>query len=122
MTKRSRSRFLARWFVSSFGLWIAAEILGNSSISFGGKASAIIVSGLILALINTFIKPLIVFLTLPAVLLSLGIFMVVINALTVLLAARLYGPLEVAGFGVAVIAGIVIGLVNWLVTAFLEDK
>ncbi len=83
--------------------------------------SAIIISGLILALINTFIKPLIVFLTLPAVLLSLGIFMVVINALTVLLAARLYGPLEVAGFGVAVVAGIVIGLVNWLVSALLEE-
>jgi uncharacterized membrane protein YvlD (DUF360 family) len=40
----------------------------------------------------------------------------------VLLAANLYGPLEVDGFGVAIIAGLVIGLVNWLVTAFLEDK
>lgn len=119
--KKTRSRFITRWLVSSLGLWIAAELLGNSSISYGGKISAIILSGLILALVNTFIKPLIVFLTLPAVLLSLGIFMVVINALTVLLAARLYGPLEVSGFGVAVIAGIVIGLVNWLVSALLED-
>jgi putative membrane protein len=119
--KKSRTRFLARWFVASFGLWVAAELLGNESISYGGKVSAIIFSGLVLAIINTFIKPLIVFLTLPAVLLSLGIFMIVINALTVLLAARLYGPLEVAGFGVAVIAGIVIGLVNWLVSALLEE-
>jgi putative membrane protein len=83
--KKSRSRFLARWFVSSFGLWVAAELLGDASISYGGKISAIVFSGLILALINTFLRPLIVFLTLPAVLLSLGIFMVVINALTVLL-------------------------------------
>lgn len=120
--KNSRSRFVVRWFVCGFGLWVAAGLLGNESISFGGRVSAIVVSGLILAIVNTFIKPLAVFLTLPAVLFSLGIFMVFINAMMVLLAARLYGPLEVDGFGVAIIAGLVIGLVNWLVTAFLEDN
>ena len=119
--KKSRSRFLVRWFVCSLGIWIAAELLGNDSISYGGKVSAIVISGLILATVNTFIKPLVVFLTLPAVLLSLGIFMAVINALMLLLVANLYGPLQVAGFGVAVIAGLVIGLVNWLVSALLEE-
>ncbi|MCA9346481.1 phage holin family protein [Candidatus Saccharibacteria bacterium] len=120
--KNARSRFAVRWFVSSFGLWVAAGLLGNDSISFGGKVSAIVVSGLILAIVNTIIKPVLVFLTLPAVLLSLGIFMVVINAAMVLLASNIYGPLEVDGFGVAIIAGLVIGLVNWLVTALLEEK
>ena len=121
--KTARGRFVVRWFVSSFGLWIASELLGNESISFEGRFSAIVISGLILALANTFIRPLIVFLTLPAVLLSLGIFMVVINALMVLLAGWLYGPLEVSGFGIAIIAGMIIGLVNWLVSALLEgDK
>ncbi|MBP6962171.1 phage holin family protein [Candidatus Saccharibacteria bacterium] len=120
--KKSQSRFLVRWFVSAFGLWVAAGLLGNESISFEGKVSAIILSGLILAIVNTIIKPLVVFMTLPAVLLSLGVFMVVINALMVLLAARLYGPLQVDGFGVAIIAGLVIGLVNWLVSAFLEEN
>lgn len=120
--KNARSRFVVRWFVSAFGFWVTAGLLGNESISFGGKASAIIVSGLILAIINTFIKPMLVFLTLPAVLLSLGLFMVVINAVMVLIASNIYGPLEVDGFGVAIIAGLVIGLVNWLVSAFLEDK
>lgn len=121
MTKNKRSRFLVRWFVCSFGLWIAAELLGSSSISYGGRISAIVISGLLLACLNTVLKPLVVFLTLPAVLLSLGVFMVVINALMVSLVARLYGPLEIAGFGVAVIAGIIIGLVNWLVSALLEE-
>ena len=120
--KKARSRFVVRWLVCVFGLWITTELLGNSSISYGGKASAIIISGFILALANTFVKPLVVFLTLPAVLLSLGVFMVFINALMVLLAARLYGPLEVDGLGVAVVAGLVIGLVNWLVSALLEEK
>lgn len=120
--KSARSKFLVRWLVSGLGLWVAAEILGKESISYGGKASAIIISGFILALVNTFVKPVVVFLTLPAVLLTLGIFMIVINALMVLFAAWLYGPLEVSGFGVAVITGILIGLVNWLVGILLEEE
>ena len=119
---KSVMRFFARWFVGSFGLWIASEILGDESVSFSGRFSVIVISGLILATINTLIKPLVVLLTLPAVLLTLGIFMVFINALMVLLAAWLYGPLEVSGFGIAVITGMIIGLVNWLVSILLEDK
>ena len=122
MKNTARGRFVVRWFVSSFGLWIASELLGNESISFEGRFSAVIISGLILALVNTIIKPLVVFLTLPAVLLTLGIFMVVINALMVLFAAWLYDPLEVSGFGIAVIAGIIIGVVNWLVSALLDGE
>jgi putative membrane protein len=108
--------------VSVLGLWIASELLGPESISFGGRVGAVIISGFLLALINTLIKPIVVFLTLPAVLLTLGIFMIVINALMILLVAWLYGPLEVSGFGIAVITGMVIGLVNWLVSAILEKQ
>lgn len=115
-------KFLVRWFVSVLGLWIASELLGTDSISFEGRFGAVVIAGLVLAIVNTIIRPIIVFFTLPAVLLTLGIFMVVINALMVLLAAWLYGPLQVEGFGIAIITGLVIGLVNWLVTALLEDK
>lgn len=116
------SRFLMRWAVSVLGLWIASELLGSESLSFGGKLSAILVSGLILAIVNTIIRPVIVFLTLPAVLLTLGIFMVFINGFMILVAAWLYEPLQVSGYGIAIITGIVVGLVNWLVSALLEDK
>lgn len=116
------SRFLVRWAVSSIGLWLASEILGNESISYQGRISVVIIAGLILAILNTIIRPIVVFLTLPAVLLTLGIFMVVINALMVLMAAWLYSSFEVDGFGIAVITGLIIGLVNWLVSIVLEDK
>lgn len=115
-------KFLIRWAASSLGLWIASELLGNESISFQGRVGAIIFSGLILAAVNTVIRPLVVFLTLPAVLLTLGIFMVVINALMILLAAWLYGPLEVSGFGIAVITGLLIGMVNWFISAMFEGE
>ena len=121
MNKKS-GKFLARWFVSSLGLWIAAELLGSESITVGDQFSAVLISGLILAILNSFIRPLVVFLTLPAVLITLGIFMLVINALMVMLAANLYGPLEVDGFGAAFVVGIIIGLVNWLVSIVLDDK
>ena len=113
--------FLFRWFVSSLGLWIAAGLLGGS-IDYQSRIRVIIISGLILAAVNTLVKPLVVFITLPAILLSLGLFMIVINGLMVLVASRLYEPLHVTNLGAAMLAGMIIGLVNYLVLTILEDK
>lgn len=118
--KSPLGRFGLRWLVCSLGLWIAAGFLGGS-IDYGGDMAIVIMAGLVLAIVNTFIKPLVVLLSLPAILFSLGLFMIVVNGLMVALAAKLYGPLEVAGFGTAMLAGVIIGLVNILVTAIVED-
>jgi putative membrane protein len=114
------SRFIIRWFVCSLGLWIAAGLLGER-ISYDSRIGVIVVAGLILAIVNTIIKPIVVILSLPAILFSLGLFMIVINGLMVLLASWLYPNLEVTSFGTAVLAGIVIGLVNYLVSTILEE-
>ena len=114
------TRFLIRWFVCSLGLWIAAGILGDR-ISFT-SIGAIVVAGLLLAVINVIIKPIVVILSLPAILFTLGLFMIVINGLMVLLVSWLYEPLHVKNFWAAALAGIIIGLVNYLVTTILEDK
>jgi putative membrane protein len=118
--KNPFARFVIRWFVCSLGLWIAAGFL-NGSISYQNRLSAIIVAGLILAIINTIIKPIIIIFSLPAIVLTLGLFMIVVNGLTVYLASRLYSPLDITNFWAAIFAGIIIGLVNYLVTAILED-
>lgn len=115
-------RFFIRWFVCGLGLWIAAGILGSDRISYGSKIGVIIISGLILAIINAVIKPILVILSLPAILFSLGLFMIVINGLTVLFASWLYSPLQVSNFIAAMLAGMVIGLVNYLVTTILEER
>ena len=57
-----------------------------------------------------------------AILFSLGLFMIVINGLMVLFASWLYHGLEVSNFGIAMLAGMVIGLVNYLVTTILEER
>jgi putative membrane protein len=112
--------FLTRWFVCSLGLWIAASFLSNS-ISYNSQLRVIIVAGLVLAIINIVLKPILVIFTLPAILLTLGLFTIIINGLTVFIASKLYGPLHITNFWAAVFAGMVIGLVNYLVTAILED-
>ena len=113
-------RFLTRWLVCSLGLWIAASFLSNS-ISYDSKLRVIIISGLVLAIINIVLKPILVIFSLPALLFTLGLFMIIINGLTVYIASKLYEPLHVTNFWAAVFAGMVIGLVNYLVTAILED-
>lgn len=116
-------RFVLRWFVCGLGLWIAAGLLGASRVTYGnGGLSVIVVAGLVLALINAIIKPILVILSLPAILLSLGLFMVVINGLTVLLASEFYTPLHVKNFWAAMLVGMVIGLVNYLVTTILDAQ
>jgi putative membrane protein len=117
-------RFLVRWLVCSLGLWIAAGLL-SSHISInttGNHLTAILVAGLLLAVINAVIRPVIVLLSLPAILVSLGLFMVVINGFTVWLASRWYSALQVTNFWAAILAGVIIGLVNYLVTAILEKQ
>lgn len=114
-------RFGLRWLVCSLGLWIAAGILGRS-VSYGNHIGAVIIGGLILAIINALVRPLLVLLSLPAILLTLGLFMLVINGLTVWLASVLYSPLQIRSFWAAIATGVIIGLVNYLVTAILEER
>jgi putative membrane protein len=115
-------RFLIRWFVSGLGLWLAAQVLGETGINYQSEITVIVIAALILAVINSIIKPIVVILSLPAILFSLGLFIIVINGLMVLLASWLYAPFQVENFWAAMLAGMVIGLVNYLVTAILEEK
>jgi len=119
--KRPFTRFLIPWLVCSLGLWVAAGLLGER-ITYDSRIVVIIASGFILALVNAVIKPIVVILSLPAILFSLGLFMIVINGLMVMLVSKLYSSLHVRNFGAALLAGMVIGLVNYLVTTILEER
>ncbi len=123
MAKAKNKPFLfklfLRWVVSSLGLWIAASIV-RQSISYEHRFGVLVAAGLLLAIINTFLKPILIVLSLPAVIFSLGLFMIIINGATVYIASRLYPHLNITSFWAAIFAGIVIGLVNYLVTTILE--
>jgi putative membrane protein len=114
-------RFLVRWLVSGLGLWIASALLGSEHLSVGGRWGAWIAAGFFLALVNMLLKPLLIFLSIPALLLTLGLFMLVVNGFLILLVSWIYSPLYVKNLGVAIVAGIIVGFVNYLVTHILED-
>lgn len=119
--KNPIGRFIVRWFVCSLGLWIAAGLLGER-LTYQSEFRVIVIAGLVLAILNTVIRPIIVLFSLPAILLTLGLFMIVVNGFMVLLVSWLYEPLQITNFWAAALAGIIIGLVNYLVTAILETK
>jgi putative membrane protein len=114
-------QFFVRWLVSSLGLWIAAALLGPERLSVGGRWGAWVGAGFFLAVVNMFLRPLLIFLSLPALLLTLGLFMLVVNGFLILLVSWIYDPLYVKNLGVAIVAGMILGLVNWLVSHVLED-
>jgi len=112
-------RFIIYWCVCSLGIWIASRLL-DQRISYNSRFTVILIAGLVLALVNTLVKPLIVLLSLPAILFTLGLFIIVINGLMLTLVSALYPSLQISGFGIALLAGMVIGLVNYLVSTILD--
>jgi putative membrane protein len=116
--KKQFLNFLVRWFANSAGLYIAARIF--DLLNYQNSIIVIILGGLILSVLNVLIKPMLVVFTLPAIALTLGIFMIVINGFIVFLASLLYKPLQVGSFWSAVLVGIVIGLVNYIITIVIE--
>lgn len=113
--------FTVRWLASSLGLFVAASLLGSSRLSVGDNWKTVAGAGFFLALVNMALKPILVLLSFPAIILSLGIFMLVLNGFLILIASYLYDPLYVKNLGVAIIAGLIVGFVNFLVTKVLED-
>lgn len=114
-------KFAVRWLVSTLGLWVAAALLGAERLSVGKGLGTVAGAGFFLALVNMALKPILVILSFPAIIFSLGLFMLVLNGFLILIASWLYSPLYVKNLGMAIVAGIIVGLVNFLVTKSLED-
>ena len=114
-------RFGLRWLVSTLGLWVAAALLGPDRLHLGDSWQTVVGAGFFLALVNMTLKPILVILSFPAIIFSLGLFVLVVNGFMISIASWLYNPLYVKNFGVAIIAGLIVGLVNFLVTKIVED-
>lgn len=114
-------RFFIAWIVSGIGLFVAAGLL-DERINYNDRFSVLIIAGFILAVANAIIRPLIVLISLPAILFTLGLFVIIINGFMVWLVSFIYPQLQVSGFGAAILAGMVIGLINYLVSTILERE
>ena len=103
--------FLIRAVVVGIGLWLASKIV--SGVMFN-STETLIAAALLLGIVNAFVRPVIVILTLPVTLLTLGLFLLVINALMILLVAWFLPGFMVAGFWSAVGAAIIVSLTGWV--------
>ena len=118
--RRQAAQFTVRWLANCLGLVLAGGLFGL--LDYGANWTVVLCGGFVLAVLNALVKPLLVIVTLPAIALSLGLFTIVINGIIVYLAGILYGPLVVDSFWAAVLAGMLIGLVNYIVNMFLEVR
>lgn len=113
--------FLVRWVCNSFGLWIASRIFDVGFHDTNATISTFLIAGLVLSLVNTILKPIIVILSLPAILLTLGLFMLIVNGLSVYIALMFVPGLDV-GFGVSILIGMIISLINYALSAILDIR
>jgi len=102
--------------MNSFGIWISLRLLGTMS---DGGLLTFVLTGLIFSVINSILKPIIIILSLPAILLTLGLFTLIINGLMVYLAIVLAPNVSIT-FGDAIIAGIILSLVNYIVSSVVD--
>jgi putative membrane protein len=103
-------RFAITWITNCIGLLIAAAVIGP--ITYHGKIGTLLLAGLVLAIVNFAFRPIVVLLALPAVILSLGIALLLINALMLWVTGRFVTGLHVGGFWSTVGGALVMWVVN----------
>ena len=102
--------FLLRAAIAALGLWVASEIFDGLVFESPAK---LIVAALMLGVVNAFVRPLAFILTLPLTVLTLGLFLLVLNAGMVSLVAWIVPGFEISGFWTAVGASLIVSLVSW---------
>ena len=111
--------FLIRVLVNALAIMLAASILPGIHVE--GLVPAL-VGGLLLGLVNAVVRPVLIILTLPITLVTLGFFLLVLNALCFWLVASLVKGFYVAGFWAAFLGAIVVSIVSWIMTALISDS
>jgi putative membrane protein len=108
--------FFQRWLVTTAGVLVASQIVpGISAQSFGG----LLVASLLLGIFNAFLRPIMLILSLPLLIVTLGLFTFVVNALLLLMVGNLVKAFYVAGFWSAFWGGVVISIVSFVANGLI---
>lgn len=115
--------FVVRWLLNSFGLWVAVRLLGTGyeNVEITAGIGGFLLAGFIFSLVNSILKPLAVLLSLPAILLTLGLFMIVVNGALVYLSLAIAPGLAMSFFN-SILTGIILSLINYIVSAAVEVR
>ena len=116
------TKLLIRVVINAVALYVAAAVLGENMYIPTDVVNLAIVA-IVFGLVNAFIKPIVTILTCPLTIVTLGLFTIVINALMLMLTGWLTGgQLAVAGFGWALLGGLIVGIISTLLSMFLGDE
>jgi len=113
------SGFLIRLLIGAFGLWLAHTLV--SGIAIDGTF-ALFLAAFLLGIVNAIVRPVFVLLTLPLTLVTLGLFLLVVNGLMLELVSFLVPGFHIAGFGSALLGAIVVSLVSWAASAWIGNS
>ena len=109
--------FILRVLIAALGLWLATEWVSGITVS---TATTLIFAALLLGVVNAIVRPIVVLLTLPVTLITLGLFLLVVNAAMLGLVAAFLPGFSIAGFWPALWAALIISLVSWLGSALFK--
>lgn len=115
--------FLVRWALNAVGLWVAVRLLGTGYDDVDVTAGfwGFVLAGLVFSLANSLLKPVFVILSLPAILLTLGLFTIILNGVLVYISLAISPGISMS-FGNSIITGIILSLVNYIVSAAMEIR
>ena len=111
--------FLTRLCITALGLWAAATIVPGIHIN---SWRSLVVSALLLGIVNAIVRPILVILTFPITLFTLGLFLLVINGLSLKIVAGLVPGFTIAGLAAAVLGAIVVSITGWFASGFIGDS
>jgi len=110
--------FVFRWLITAFAVFVAANIVGLGYTGIGCLLGA----SLLLGIINAFVRPILLFLSIPFILVTLGFFILIINALMLKFVSEIVPCFQVHGFWRAIFGAIIISFVSWLLSAFFRGS
>jgi putative membrane protein len=111
------TRFLLRAVIAALGLWLATWLLPSIHIDGPGT---LVLAAVLLGICNALVRPLLILLTLPITLLTLGLFLLVVNAAVLGLVALLLPGFSIASFGAAFLGALIVGIVGWIASLLIK--
>lgn len=112
--------FVFRAVIAALGLWLATRLLGpRLQID---DATTLVLAGVLLGVVNAFVRPVAVILTFPMTVLTLGLFLLVVNAAMLGLVALVLPGFRIDGFWTAFLASIIVGITGWVGSWFIGSR
>ena len=111
--------FMLRLAISALGLWLASAIVPGVAINGGGT---LIIAALLLGIVNALVRPIVLVLTFPFTLITLGLFILVVNAAMFGLVAAFLDGFRLSGFWAALFGALVVSITSWVASSFIGPR